>query len=126
MSDKNGRFKIITLAAVVCLCLGVVIAEAMAHAANSDGKGPEKIEINGGKRGVIPFPHRAHQERLGDCNRCHSLFPKEHQALKNLKEAGKLSRKQVMNKLCIKCHKAEKRAGKPSGPTTCSKCHVRK
>ena len=41
------------------------------------------------------------------------------------KTKKKLEKKHVMNKLCIKCHKAEKKAGKPYGPTTCSKCHIR-
>jgi arsenate reductase len=33
--------------------------------------------------------------------------------------------KKVMNLQCIKCHKAEKRAGKPHGPVTCTTCHAK-
>ncbi len=43
--------------------------------------------------------------------------------IEQLKKDGKLARKQIMNKLCVKCHKAEKRAGNKAGPVTCSKCH---
>jgi mono/diheme cytochrome c family protein len=32
----------------------------------------------------------------------------------------------VMKKHCIQCHRALKREGSPSGPTTCAKCHIRK
>jgi hypothetical protein len=30
-----------------------------------------------------------------------------------------------MNLQCIKCHKKEKRANKPSGPVTCNTCHMK-
>ena len=33
--------------------------------------------------------------------------------------------KKVMNLQCIKCHKAEKQAGRPHGPVTCNSCHVK-
>ncbi len=88
--------------------------------------GAARLQLDGGSRGTIMFPHRDHQQRLGDCNLCHKLFPKQRGALVSLKKAGKLARKQVMNKLCIKCHKAEKLAGRTGGPTTCSKCHTRR
>jgi hypothetical protein len=90
-----------------------------------ENKGAEKIQIDGGSRGAIPFPHRSHQDSLGDCNICHTMFPQEPQSLAKLKENGQMKPKNVMNKLCIKCHKAEKKAGNKAGPTTCSKCHIR-
>ena len=90
-----------------------------------ENKGAEKIQIDGGSRGAVPFMHHAHQERLGDCNICHTMFPQEPQSLARLKGNGQLKSKDVMNKLCIKCHKAEKKAGNKAGPTTCSKCHIR-
>jgi len=92
----------------------------------ADGnQGAADIQIDGGTRGVVPFPHQAHQDRLGDCNTCHAVFPQEPQALNKQKQAGKLKPKWVMNKQCVNCHRSEKKAGNPSGPTTCSKCHVR-
>jgi hypothetical protein len=42
-----------------------------------------------------------------------------------LKAEGTLKKKYVMNKLCTKCHKEKKNAGQKSGPTTCTKCHIK-
>jgi len=88
-------------------------------------KGVEKMELNGGKRGKVPFPHHQHQKKLGDCNKCHDMFSQVSGSIENMKTEGKLKKKAVMNKLCIKCHKAEKKAGRPFGPVKCSECHVR-
>jgi len=90
-----------------------------------ENKGAEKIQIDAGSKGAVSFQHRKHQDRLGDCNVCHNMFPQEPQSLARLKENGKLKPKAVMKKLCVKCHKAEKKAGNKAGPTTCSKCHIR-
>lgn len=90
-----------------------------------ENQGAEKIELDGGKRGNIPFPHRQHQKNLGDCQICHSVFPQEPGAIEKLKTQGTLKKKYVMNKLCTKCHREKKREGKPSGPTSCAKCHIR-
>ncbi len=89
-----------------------------------DGQnGPADIDLNGGNKGNISFPHRQHQERLGDCNICHNMFPKAHDAVKTLKAEKKLKKNQVMNKLCVSCHKREKKAGRDHGPVSCSACH---
>jgi hypothetical protein len=87
--------------------------------------GAQEIKLAGGSRGEVPFPHLNHQNKLVDCNICHSIFPQTKGSIAKLKAEGKLKSKQVMNTHCIKCHKAEKRAGNASGPTTCAKCHVR-
>ena len=105
------------------LILSLVLISAIASAV--ENKGREQIDIFGGSRGIVPFPHHAHQIRLGDCNICHAIFPPEPDALVTLKNSGRLKKKAVMNKQCIKCHKAEAAAGNKSGPTTCSKCHRR-
>ena len=88
-------------------------------------QGAENISIFGGSRGDVPFPHHAHQNRLKDCNTCHAAFPQEADGIKKMKVAGKLKPKQVMNKQCVKCHKEQKKAGNPTGPTTCSTCHFK-
>jgi hypothetical protein len=88
-------------------------------------KGEENKDLFGGSRGKVPFPHRLHQENLDDCNVCHGIFPQVSGSIEDLKSKGKLEKKQVMNKLCVACHRTEKRAGNKGGPTTCSKCHVR-
>ena len=114
----NRRIVMITLvtALTVSLCM------AATHAAN---RGPDRIEIFGGQSGKVPFPHAQHQDRLKDCNVCHSVFPQETEAIKKMKEKGALKPKKVMNLQCIKCHKAEKKAGQPHGPVICSTCHVK-
>ena len=106
---------------VLLLMISITIVVAV----QAENKGAENISIFGGSRGDVPFPHHAHQDRLKDCNTCHASFPQEADSLKKMKEAGKLKPKQVMNKQCVKCHKDEKKAGNPTGPTTCSKCHVK-
>ena len=104
--------------AVAATLLGIYAA--IAAAAN---QGPETIDIFGGQSGKVPFTHAQHQNRLKDCNICHGVFPQETDAIKRMKESGALKPKKVMNLQCIKCHKEEKRAGKPHGPVTCSTCH---
>ncbi len=102
------RLLVIIVTAIV-LGLSVVMAAAV-------NQGQENIGIFGGKSGNVPFPHRQHQDRIKDCNVCHSVFPQETEAIKKLKETGTLKAKKVMNLQCIKCHKQEKKAGKPHGP----------
>ncbi len=111
------RLLVIIVTAIV-LGLSVVMAAAV-------NQGQENIGIFGGKSGNVPFPHRQHQDRIKDCNVCHSVFPQETEAIKKLKETGTLKAKKVMNLQCIKCHKQEKKAGKPHGPVTCKTCHVK-
>ena len=107
---------------IVLLAAAALVA-SMAVAVENKGAG--QIDVDGGSRGKVPFPHHVHQDRLNDCSICHSVFPQEADALRQLKTGGKLEPKQVMNKQCINCHRAEQKAGNKSGPTTCSKCHVK-
>ena len=95
-------------------------------AISAPNKGAEQIILMGGKRGDISFPHRQHQNKLSDCERCHNLFPQQKQAIEKLKSEGTLKAKQIMNKLCVACHRSERNAGRPAGPTLCSKCHSKK
>ena len=90
-----------------------------------EDKGERNKDLFGGDRGKVPFPHRQHQKKLGGCNDCHSIFPRANGAIEDMKKKGNLKSKEIMNTLCIKCHRAEKKAGNKSGPLTCSKCHIR-
>ncbi len=101
----------------------VLVSTVVLGAAAVENKGAEMITLDGGKRGMVHFPHHRHQNKLGDCNICHSLFPQEPGVIARLKKEDKLVPKQVMNTLCVKCHKAEKLAGRKAGPVTCAKCH---
>lgn len=107
------------------LILLVSVSLAIPLAAAITNKGADQIELNGGTSGSVAFPHHRHQTDLGDCNLCHEVFPQTPGAIDALKAQGALKPKHVMNKMCIKCHRAEKKAGNPSGPTTCSKCHTK-
>jgi len=108
---------------IAVILIFIILISAVGFAVGNQGAA--EMQLDGGTRGVVPFPHQAHQNRLNDCNICHAVFPQEPQALIKQKQAGKLKPKWVMNKQCVKCHRSEKKAGNPSGPTSCSKCHIR-
>ena len=113
---------LLILTTMSALIAGTSIAVSLA----TENPGAENIVLKGGKRGKVPFPHRKHQKNLTDCQICHSVFPQESGAVEKLKAEGTLKKKYVMNKLCTKCHKNKKKAGQPSGPTKCAKCHIKK
>ena len=109
----------IILTVLLILCF---VGSAAVAIQNQGGK---ELKIDGGKKGDISFPHHMHQDAIGDCNVCHSIFPKSKGAIKDLIAQKELKKKQVMNKTCLKCHRANKKAGKDHGPTSCSACHVK-
>ncbi len=88
-------------------------------------EGSKEIKLDGGKKGAVSFPHHMHQNTIEDCNVCHSLFPKSKGAIKESIAKKKLKKKQIMKKTCLKCHRANKKAGEAHGPTKCSSCHVK-
>ncbi len=87
--------------------------------------GKKEILIDGGKKGNIVFPHQTHQNSINDCMVCHARFPQKKGGLNESMETGALKKKQVMNKICLKCHRENKKAGKIHGPVNCSGCHVK-
>ena len=108
---------------IVAILIIIVFTGALAVAVQQQGA--KDIKLDGGKKGVVDFPHHLHQNAIGDCNACHSVLPKTAGIIKELKIQKKLKKKQVMNKTCIKCHKEKKKAGVKTGPTSCSQCHVK-
>lgn len=101
----------------------IILATVLTVSAADENKGAEKITINGGSFGdIVDFPHHKHQVVLGDCNKCHDLFPKKANVIVEMKAEGKLKKKQVMNQ-CLDCHKAMKKANQKSGPVSCKQCH---
>jgi len=106
------------------LCAALWATTGMVPQSYAEDKGAENIVIHAGKRGDVSFPHRQHQERIGDCMVCHSLFPQKPNSIEDLKADGSLRRKQVMNKLCVACHREKRLKGEPSGPTSCNTCHT--
>ena len=105
------------------LIVGLMVIAAVCQAV--ENKGAKDITLVGGKSGNVPFTHHRHQEVIADCKTCHSIFPQKAGVIEALKAEGKLKKKQVMNKLCTKCHKQKKRAGENGGPITCKTCHIK-
>lgn len=115
----------VILSVVLISIAAIVIGSSVVFSDSVENKGAESIEIDGGTRGNVSFPHRRHQENLGDCKICHSVFPQKPGSIAELKAQGTLKKKYVMNKLCTKCHKEMKKSGRKAGPTTCTKCHIK-
>ncbi|MCP3950921.1 MAG: hypothetical protein GY697_01670 [Desulfobacterales bacterium] len=55
--------KNITFVMVALLSLGLLVSGGTVGSADN---GAEEMLLEGGSRGKVPFPHRAHQEVLGD------------------------------------------------------------
>lgn len=117
----NIRIILVLVVAMIVVAGGSVALSEVAKI----NKGAEKIKLVAGRRGPVSFPHRRHQDKLGDCDICHSIFPQKAGIIEELKAQGKLKKKQIMNKQCTKCHKQMKREGIKAGPTTCAKCHIK-
>ena len=60
---------VLTLISMVVLIVGSSIAVSLAI----ENQGAEEIELDGGKRGKVPFPHRQHQQNLGDEQALHQM-----------------------------------------------------
>lgn len=112
---------------LICLLLlgGILFYTGIAESENdAENKGAEIILLYGGKKARdVHFPHHRHQRALEDCNICHDLFPRKLGSIEELKNQGKLKKKQVMQEHCIDCHKKMKSAGLNTGPTSCARCH---
>jgi c(7)-type cytochrome triheme protein len=85
-------------------------------------KGPANLVLQGGKLGSVPFSHHLHQNIIGDCNICHTLFPQAAESIEKLKAEGKLKKREVMDR-CVECHKKEAATGSKAAPIKCSACH---
>lgn len=103
------------------IIIGVSIL-SMAFAGTVFAAGQANITLKGGAMGDVHFPHKLHQDTLKDCKLCHKLFPMKEGAIQKGIADGKLKKKEVM-KNCETCHKADKKAGKKAGPTSCKGCH---
>ena len=109
----------------IIMSIIVTIIFMGATAVAVQNQGAKDITLDGGKKGKVDFPHHLHQNAIDACNACHDLFPKTAGIIKDSKKQGKLKKFQVMNKICIKCHKLKKKTGEKAGPTKCSQCHVK-
>jgi len=110
---------------VALAIFAVTTAAGVWASGSAPPQGAAEISLEGGTSGKVAFPHQRHQEKLTDCNICHSAFHQKLGAIDDLKAQGKLANKQIMNEHCTKCHKEKKQAGEKAGPTTCTTCHVK-
>jgi hypothetical protein len=133
---KKGR-------AFIALLLGIAILAAftVAYAAN---KVPDKdISIHSTevfktpKQSPVTFSHTKHKELK--CIDCHHEFKdgknvwQEGQEVKKCETCHKLEAdgkvvklEKAYHDLCQNCHKKIKKENKPTGPTSCTKCHPKK
>ncbi|WP_300462523.1 cytochrome c3 family protein [Desulfobacula sp.] len=93
--------------------------------AMAQNTGKKSMVLNGGNKGIVNFEHHMHQAIAKDCAICHSLFPQTPGSLDQSKENGTIKAKQVMNTVCLKCHRDMKKAGEKFGPVSCSGCHTK-
>ena len=115
--------KVITTCLAACgIVAGLSLIPVSGTVAQDNGR--PQLTLNGGHQGPVPFNHQLHQTIVEDCAVCHKDFEKKPGALDEAKKTGALKSKQVMYKTCIACHKAKKKAGEKSGPTSCSACHA--
>jgi hypothetical protein len=110
----NVKWKMV-LGFTLCWFLSPVFAE--------DAENTGKMMLHGGSGGVVHFDHGHHQAVLKDCTLCHLVFPREPGSIQGMIQSGTLKPKQVMNTLCIACHREKNNAGVTTGPVTCSRCH---
>jgi hypothetical protein len=122
---KPYRSILLFLALILAAGLAIGAAEKTGdYEIQHEDPGLEEFVLEGGATGGVPFPHRVHQSALDqNCEACHELFPQKRGSIQELVAAEKLRKKEVMNLHCIKCHRDYKREGKPSGPTSCRRCH---
>jgi predicted CXXCH cytochrome family protein len=103
------------------------------------GKAPVTVTIDAAakKQTAVPFPHEKHSKVAKTCDLCHhdqkGLTANSKAEVKKCSachldaksKAPSMSEmsltKNPFHKLCISCHKEQKK-----GPTVCAKCHVKK
>ena len=90
--------------------------------AKADAKAPDTIVFDKAKLGTVSFPHKAHVDKVKDCDACHGgkepLFPQKKTELK--------MKDMYAGKACGSCHDGKEHFGvkavfKAQG--ACAKCH---
>ncbi|MDQ7032172.1 MAG: cytochrome c3 family protein [Desulfonauticus sp.] len=84
------------------------------------------------KKGPAKFSHEDHKDI--DCKVCHHTWDGKSKIKKcsdagchdNKKSFFKAFHDRKSKRSCVGCHKADKKAGKKTGPTSCNKCHSKK
>jgi hypothetical protein len=85
--EKNRKLKRRIIFAVMIIAVFVLtVADA------SQNRGAKEMNLEAGSKGKVFFPHYNHQEAIGDCQVCHSLFPQNSGAVVKLKTEGSLKK----------------------------------
>lgn len=130
----------VAVAALVCMCIGAVVAAKGAPQGVIEMTVPEGVKST---RPKVDFDHKFHTEF--DCARCHHQWDgkSEIQACNtsgchdNYKSMGAANsyfkafhaniNPGVNHESCMNCHRTLQQEGKKAGPTSCAKgksCHV--
>ena len=132
--------KSLVLLVVTALTLSLALAVSVSFA--TDDKGAAEITLNADGTKPAMFPHAKHQEKLGDCGKCHHWVdkdgvrnpcddgsPKDYfkkcDSCHNADFANEKLRtwKDIGHALCKDCHTTMKDQG---APTKCNDCHIKK
>ncbi len=110
------------LSALIATLMAVVFSVAVAMAG-----APDKIVIDHvkDKKPAVEFNHKAHADRINNCQECHHKNEKGKEEAcskchKAKKEKDAPEFKEAMHKTCKDCHKKD--AAKKA-PTKCDGCH---
>ncbi len=103
------------------LAVAMLVFPLMAAADN----GPAEIDLKAkhsieGKKAAVIFPHAKHQEKLGDCTKCHKDAAGGALNVEIVNLTG--NKNDFHKKFCIPCHKDMK---VPKGKS-CKTCHKKK
>lgn len=131
--------KTLVLLVVAAVTMGLAFAVSSGFAASD--RGPAEITLNADGKKPALFPHKAHQDKLGDCATCHHKVVdgvrspcddgspiEDFQKCDSCHNADfqneKLRKwKDIGHGLCKSCHTTMKADG---APTKCGACHPKK
>lgn len=116
MTQERFMKTILTIVLVAGLALVASVSDSV------ENKGAENITLQGGSLGNVTLGHHKHQNALGGCNVCHSLFPQASGSIEKLEGEGQLKNQEVMKK-CRACHRDRAAKREKAGPTACNGCH---
>ncbi len=131
--------KSLVLLVVTALTLSLAFAVSMSFAEGTSG--PEEITLNAGGKKPAVFPHKAHQDKLKDCAKCHhyqddagARVPCGDDSLDKIAKCDSCHNadfpneklrtwKDIGHGQCKACHTEMKADG---APTKCGACHPKK
>ncbi len=85
----------------------IVVLMALAFITTASAAIAADVVTYEASKGTVTFDHKAHQDKLGDCAKCHEGTPAKIE----------VDKRGAHKDLCKSCHK------KMGGPTKCNDCH---